>query len=344
MGITVQNFNQNSDFVKNLIPDLADTLKNLGIGEGSGPSYQTTGIVQALANKLQYDLDASIATLTGDLSVTKGVTTGSDITINSGTSYNDIGSLNISNGRSKVESEVITGTANGDTQLRFYNRISGVLTEQLRLSHLSGVDILTNLDVTGGIIANDTCEFKRDGVNFSLNTNSDIVSPEFRWKINNVTKWKTQATHTSDDFEFVNSSGTTRFKITQAGLATLSGVYGNTTASASNVYIDSAGLLYRSTSSLKYKENVQEDIDGDLTYQLKPVSYKSKNSKDDKRYIGFIAEEVAEVENRLVEYDEKNEPDALHYSQFTALLTKTIQDQKTLIDDLRDRVFALENN
>ena len=114
------------------------------------------------------------------------------------------------------------------------------------------------------------------------------------------------------------------------GGLSVGGVYGRTTASAANVYIATDGILMRSTSSARYKDDIQYDIDGDLLYGLKPASYKDKNSG--KEYIGFVAEDVALVEPRLAEFDEEGRPDALHYGNFASLITKTVQDQKLLID------------
>ncbi len=70
-----------------------------------------------------------------------------------------------------------------------------------------------------------------------------------------------------------------------------------------------------------------------MVYLLQPVSYRSKTDPS-KEYIGFVAEDVAEIEPRLVVYGPDGSPDALQYANFTALLAKAVQDQKILIDQL----------
>ncbi len=81
-----------------------------------------------------------------------------------------------------------------------------------------------------------------------------------------------------------------------------------TTASGANAFLDSANSnrLYRSTSSLTYKRDV-EDLDSNLADQilnLRPVWYRSKCDSDcqDWSWYGLIAEEVAEIDPRFVHY------------------------------------------
>lgn len=80
------------------------------------------------------------------------------------------------------------------------------------------------------------------------------------------------------------------------GLVTAPGVYSQTTGSGANVNVDSSGNLKRSTSSRKYKKNI-EDLDNSSSsriYLLRP----RKNDRMDGSLIGersLIAEEVFEV-------------------------------------------------
>jgi hypothetical protein len=81
-----------------------------------------------------------------------------------------------------------------------------------------------------------------------------------------------------------------------------------TTASGANAFLDSAdsNRLYRSTSSLTYKRNI-EDLDSNIADKilgLRPVWYRSKCNSDcqDWSWYGFIAEEVVEIDPRFVHY------------------------------------------
>lgn len=82
----------------------------------------------------------------------------------------------------------------------------------------------------------------------------------------------------------------------------------STTASAANAFLDSGASnnLLRSTSSIRYKRDV-EDADPALTskiFDLRPIWYRSKAGADNPAWgwWGFIAEEVAEVDPRLVHW------------------------------------------
>lgn len=107
--------------------------------------------------------------------------------------------------------------------------------------------------------------------------------------------------------------------------------YTTTTGAGANVYIASDGYLYRSTSSLKYKSDVVDYSKGlEAVIKMRPVSYKSKDSKDDKTYAGFIAEEIHDLGlSEFVQYADDNTPDALSYGNMTTILTKAIQELNT---------------
>jgi hypothetical protein len=110
----------------------------------------------------------------------------------------------------------------------------------------------------------------------------------------------------------------------------------NTTGSAANVFVDASGILFKSSSALKYKTdvtNMQHGLASVLS--LRPVTFRGLNDGD-KVFGGFIAEEVAAA--GLEEFVVRNaagEPDAIHYANMVALMAKAIQ-------QLEARVAALE--
>lgn len=118
------------------------------------------------------------------------------------------------------------------------------------------------------------------------------------------------------------------------------GTYASTTASAANLVIQSTGLMQRSTSALKYKDDVQpipaSMIDAFLS--LSGVTYKSKCEGDDasKRHIGMIADYAhAAGLTELVTYGETGDVESFQYDRCVALLLEALK-------ALRDRVAALE--
>jgi len=122
-------------------------------------------------------------------------------------------------------------------------------------------------------------------------------------------------------------------------------IYNWTTSASANIVVtSSAGHLARSTSALKYKKDVRdlEDIDID---KFRPIRYKSKSDIDDqtKDNFGFIADEVHDAGiKELVTYDGDN-VEGFQYERLTAVLVKTLQEQKKTIKALTDRITALEN-
>lgn len=128
-----------------------------------------------------------------------------------------------------------------------------------------------------------------------------------------------------------------------SGNLSCGGVYINTTGSAANVFVSNTGLLQRSTSSLKYKTDIQDAAHGLAdVMRLRPVTYKSKTDGD-RVFGGLIAEEVHSAGlTEFVQYANDGSPDALAYGNMVSLLTKAIQEQQAVINELRARVAALE--
>ena len=131
-----------------------------------------------------------------------------------------------------------------------------------------------------------------------------------------------------------------------SGLLQIPAAYSTTTGSAANLFIDAAGGFYRSTSSLKYKTDVQDATHGLAeVMQLRAVTYKGTGEFDgEKVFGGLIAEEVHEAGlTEFVQYAEDGTPDALAYGHMVSLCIKAIQEQQALIQTLTDRITALEN-
>ena len=121
------------------------------------------------------------------------------------------------------------------------------------------------------------------------------------------------------------------------GQGTLS-PYNNTTASAANMFVDSSGFVYRSTSSLKYKTDVKDSIHGLAdVLKLRSVTYKAKNG-DDTVFGGLIAEEVhAAGLTEFVAYAPDKTPDSINYGNMVALLVSAIKELTARVQTLEAR-------
>jgi hypothetical protein len=170
-----------------------------------------------------------------------------------------------------------------------------------------------------------------------------------------------------------------------AGKIASLGSYNDTTASAANVFIASNGDIQRSTSSIRYKTNVETLEQGyadNVIFNARPVWYRSLCEADNGSwsYYGLIAEEVAELDPRLVFWgrptkevlqeeakdavldDEGNvvepareatytnvedtdaelRPEGVQYDRLTVMLIDVVQRQQKAIEALEVKVAALE--
>jgi hypothetical protein len=80
--------------------------------------------------------------------------TNSALRIDGGTSYTNTSAIILSNGRAKIDSEIIDGTAQGDTAIKFSTRVSGTLAERMRVNHLGRVGIGTTSPSAPFVVSN----------------------------------------------------------------------------------------------------------------------------------------------------------------------------------------------
>lgn len=130
--------------------------------------------------------------------------------------------------------------------------------------------------------------------------------------------------------------------------------------STRDLYIKSTGQLGYLSSIRESKTNIEDLTNVSWIYDLNPVSFNYRdmettlneetnesvdtylNTHSSELEYGLIAEDVKEVNNELVFYDD-DELKGVSYKKLVVPMLKTIQDQKELIDALTARVTALEN-
>jgi len=95
-------------------------------------------------------------------------------------------------------------------------------------------------------------------------------------------------------------------RIDASGNVFIPSVWSTVAAASGNVAVDSSGQLYRESSSIRYKTNVEtmEDTYADEILNLRPVFYRGTCELDNPLHghWGFIAEEVSEIDPRLTVY------------------------------------------
>ena len=117
---------------------------------------------------------------------------------------------------------------------------------------------------------------------------------------------------------------------------------GDTTTSNANAFINSStGLMARSTSSIRYKTDIETvSYPDEAIRALRPVKYrgiKDMERGDNTFYTGLIAEEVAEIPGLelLVNYNEDGSPEAINYAGLSVVLADVVR-------RILDRLDALE--
>jgi hypothetical protein len=126
----------------------------------------------------------------------------------------------------------------------------------------------------------------------------------------------------------------------------LAGVSGATSAGGTAVLVNGAGRLGTATSSLRFKEDVEDMAAvSAVLMRLRPVTFHYKPGFDDGSHLlqyGLIAEEVAGVSPGLVQYDQEGRPLAVRYHFVNAMLLNEVQRQRAQIEALAARLARLE--
>ena len=243
-------------------------------------------------------------------------------------------------------------------------------TERMRITNGGAMLQGNTSDLTGVLGTGLKVKSNAVGSNFSAaalclqGTGGDFYAVKFADQDMGVVSVTTGAV----DYIEIGGSTTTATLFSN-GLVRLPNV--GSTASAANVFMDSAAgnQLARSTSSLRYKTDI-EDLDtdrADAALSLRPVWYRSKATADRKdwSHYGLIAEEVAEIEPRLVNWtyleddyitvtneygienkelkpDAKLVPDGVQYDRLPVLLLSVVQRQEKRIRQLEAEIATVK--
>lgn len=117
--------------------------------------------------------------------------------------------------------------------------------------------------------------------------------------------------------------------------------YNMTSSAPANVYMHSTGQLFKSTSSLRYKNDVQPWNPQYRALALEARSWVDRTPVDPgdplQRYYGLIAEQVEQVMPELVVYNEFGEPDAVQYERLAVALLPVIRDLVSRIEILEGK-------
>ena len=105
---------------------------------------------------------------------------------------------------------------------------------------------------------------------------------------------------------------------------------------------DGSSTTYTTSSDYRLKENIEPMQNGlDRVKQLNPVKFEWKQTGLESE--GFIAHEVDKIYSECIHGEKDGERmQTMDYGRITPLLVKAIQEQQTIIDDLKTRIETLE--
>lgn len=96
------------------------------------------------------------------------------------------------------------------------------------------------------------------------------------------------------------------------------------------------------SSSLRYKQNISSFAAGmSLVRQLQPIAYEWKDGgmKD----VGFGAEDVAQIDSRLVTYNDKGEVEGIKYDRLSTAFVNAFTEQQSQIESQKAEIDALKS-
>jgi hypothetical protein len=312
-------------------PHIGVSVVGSGIGYSGGYSYGVTSSPtwasgSATSGLIAYD---SYVVLSGS-SVVPSVTqfqanTGSLGTATVSNFYGFSFAQTSLSGATNVYAYNSSLNASGGTRWAFYG--GGTAP-----SHFGG-----NVDVTGTFVSTGAVSATGGGYPSATTSTVSMIgggNPAVAFSSSNATanssKWDLYADSSTqfhgraikDD----NTGANDWIRVTRSGFTISSVEFPNgavnftgvgTTASAANAYLDNAASnnLLRSTSSIRYKQNVEtlsEQYSSGI-YKFRPVWYRSKAQADRKDwgFYGLIAEEVAEIDPRLVHWTHRDTKEVL---------------------------------
>ena len=120
-------------------------------------------------------------------------------------------------------------------------------------------------------------------------------------------------------------------------------------ATVGTISVSGSSTAYNTSSDYRLKENVDYDFTAlDRVAQLKPARF-NFIADADTTVDGFLAHEVQDIVPEAISgqkdaVDDEGNPEyqGIDQSKLVPLLTKAIQEQQTIIDDLKSRIETLE--
>lgn len=312
----------------------------------SGTSTGTTTLANANSGASNFTLTLPAATDTvADLAGTQAFTNKS---YNGNTWTAGTGTLTLAAGKTLTASNSLTLAGTDATTMTFPTTSASIartdaantFTGTQTFGAITSTGII---GMTGGAISLNTSS--NNAVNVGTGTNTQTVtlgggSNAVTVNATTLTLGGTTLVTSTNPVTFSNAA------IRFTGLASSSAATTGTlcwTTGAVNITVDTTVACLAST--LKVKQDI-EPLDAGLqtVLKLRPISYLLKpefNPEHLGRMPGLIAEEVQQIDPRLVALDDNGDPRGVRYMQLTAVLAKAEQELNAKIERQQIEIYAL---
>ena len=248
--------------------------------------------------------------------------------------------------------DAVSITLSGDTTVTGEMDVNGSLTVGGAFSPGSintGAIDATSLDVTGGIGSGSLSTGNISGT--SMTINGGTANLQSGATVNGGLTVGSGNSSLNGGMSTTSITASGDLNLTGRILGS-TGTFNATTTSAANLFVASNGNFARSTSSRRYKSDIQSIDYGMAALNLEPrtwvdkAEYEANNNSPDglERIPGFIAEELHELGlTELVQYNEDGQPDAVYYDRMLVAVIPVIKQQQATIEALEARLAALES-
>lgn len=128
-----------------------------------------------------------------------------------------------------------------------------------------------------------------------------------------------------------------------AGNCIFAGSYGVTVGGTNAaLLIDNTGLIGTTTSSERFKDNIEDmEDDSSKILLLRPVTFSYKKDPFSIKQYGLIAEEVAEIFPDLVNLDDEGLPHSVQYHNLPSILLNELIKLHERVNELEEKVTLL---
>ena len=212
----------------------------------------------------------------------------------------------------------------------------------ITLGRANGVDRVTipgDLDVTGDIEANGfTHAVTLQANTFTAGTANFIGNANFSSDVN-----------FDDDVTFngsltaggISASGALFSSQVKASSLGLSLPFNGGDENACMIQVAGYFQIAHCSSSRRYKDEIKDYSGGlDKLMRLRPVSFRWKNSGQ--KDVGFVAEEINNVEPLLNNFNSDGEIEGVKYAQISTVLVNAVKEQQTQIESLEETIKKQE--